>query len=78
MCLTTTKLPGMVRLCPGLFNGDLVSKSAEVFCKLLSRACLAKTTAKSISRALVRSSPFAAMLRSTLPFSSSGKMVKPL
>jgi hypothetical protein len=38
-------------------------------------AC-AKTTTKSISRGLVRSFPRAAMSRSALPFSSSGKMVK--
>jgi hypothetical protein len=33
-------IPWVVFFCASLFDGDRVSQSAEVFCKLLSRACL--------------------------------------
>ena len=35
-------IPGIVFFCISLFDGDRISQFAEVFCKLLSQACLRK------------------------------------
>ena len=33
-------IPGVIFFCVSLFDGDCIPQFAEVFCKLLSRACL--------------------------------------